>query len=864
MADKQKTIDIIFGAVDKTGSTIQSVGSNISSLESNISSISGPLAGVADNILKLDAVLAAAAIGLTAYSIKLSDEFGTAFAEISTLIGQPASSLQKFKDDIQSYSEQSTSSLADITQATYNAISAGVDYADSLSVLEQAEALSIAGRADLDTTTRALVSTLNAYGAEMSEAEAYSDSFFTIVQKGQTTLPELADSIGQVAPLASQAGISFDELGAAIAAVTAGAGVSTSEAVTALRAAISALIKPTKDSSDLAKELGIDFNSAALASKGLEGVLREVGEATGGNVEQIARLFPNVRSLTAVLPLTGAAADEFSDALQAMKDKQDITSRSAKELELDLGKLSQTLKNNVTSSLISFGDNFSQETASIIQSLSDSFGSIGSELRLSDGAFAPLIGQLEGVFQEIESKFAAIAENLPEALKGLDFSSLVGAFDDLGKELGDNFQAIFGNVDISTVEGLEKALQTVVDAFTALVNITSGIVDGLEPLFELIGAGASEFSTLSADTKKAIGEILGLAKTVDSILPAVGALGSGLQAVGIGLTSIAGVKTLGILSSITELKTLAAGAGKGGLIGAALFGSAAAGAGIGTAINELFESVTGNSIGTSIYDWINGDENSEALKKLENEFSDAAKAAEEYASGQGDAAEATKKTAEFVELDIEALNKDIAAKLEAKKVQTELVDVVEETGEAHEKSAGTLSVVTNELNKAAEATKEVTKESDEYRLKLLEIASDERIANIEAKVSLDIAALEADTDRAVAIINNLGTTIQSTGELVGSLFGTLQDASGSRRFLIERQIALENENRKKALDQQERLTQAQINLLKKKAQQISKGESIIKVSAEGLTPALELIFNEVLEFAQVRANEQGLEFLTGV
>lgn len=864
MADKQKTIDIIFGGVDNTGSAIGSVGRNLRDLERNIGSVTTPLAGVADSVLKLDAVLAAAAVGLTAYSIKLADDFGTAFAEISTLVGQPASELGDFKNQLQAYAENSTASFEQITNATYNAISAGVDYADSLDVLSQAETLSIAGRADLGVTTKALVSTLNAFGAEMDDAGNFADIFFTTVQKGQTTLPELADNIGQVAPLAAQAGLSFDELGAAIAAITAGAGVSTAEAVTALKGAISNLIKPSKEASDLASQLGIDFSATALKSKGLSGVLEDVALATGGNVEQMAQLFPNVRALTAVLPLTGAAADDFAAAMEAMKNNQGAASTAAKELETDLSKLGQTLKNNVTSAFISFGENFTDETAAIIVSLKDTFNAIGGELKLDDGAFAPLIGQLEGVFQDIERKFEAVAKNIPQALQGLDFTGLLRAFDDLGDELGDSFRAIFGDVDLETVEGLEDALQTVVDAFTALVDVTSGIVSGLEPLFEIIGQSASGFNDLSGETKKALGEVLGFAKSINTILPVVGSLGTGLQSVGNGLIAIAGVKALPILGELGKLSTVAASVGKGGLIGAALFGAGAVGAGIGEGINQLFESLTGDSIGTALYDWINGDEVEAALGQMEYSLDKAGAAAKDFAGGQKEVADSLGDVLEPIAGLDDAYDEQIEALIAANNAAGIYADTVEDSTRVQNDSAGALETVKIKTEAAAEAAKKAAKETKEYQLKLLEIASDERIASIEAKVKLDIAGLEADTKQAVAIIESLGASIQSTGDLLGSLFGNLENATGSKRFDIERQIDIENKLRQQAFDQQKQLTQAQIELLRNKAQQIARGETLIKVNAEGLTPALELIFNEVLEFAQVRANEQGLEFLTGI
>lgn len=913
MADKQKTIDIIFGAVDKTGTAVKSVGNNLRSLERNVGSITGPMADITGNILKLDAAIAAAVIGLTAYGITVADDFGTSFAEISTLIGRPASELESFKNDIQSYAEQSGASFQDITDASYNAISAGVKYGDTIDLLTVSEKLSLAGRAELGITTKALVSTINAFGGSMADANDYSDIFFTTVQKGQTTLPELAESIGNVAPLAAQAGLDFSELGAAVAALTAGSGISTTEAMTALQAVISAVISPTEKAAKAAERLGIDYNAAALESKGLSGFLAEVKEKTGGNVAEMALLFKNARALKSVLPLTGSAADDFGRAMEAMEKRTDSTKNAAKELEQDLARLGQTLKNNVTSAFISFGENFTDETAGIIENVTSMFNSIGSEIKLDNGTFAPLISQLEDVFKDIESKFQVIAGNLPEALKGLDFSYLIGAFDDLGGELGESFRAIFGDVDLTTIEGLESALQTVVDAFTGLVNITSGIVDGLAPLFELIGAGASEFQNLSEEGKKSVGEMLGLASAIDAVLGPVSALGAGMNALGNGLIAVAGVSGLkAVIGQLGDLSTIAGKAGKAGLIGGALFGAGAAGFGFGTAINDLFEAFNGKSIGVALYDWINGDEATGQLDELAEHIDKTAKATKDLASAQEEAATTQEKSRAVKDLDIKSTQEQLDAYIKNAGAQKQFSDELNGTVEAQTKAAGAIQQVneaialggdaversaksTIELAKNSKSlsieydqatgkinswsgamgenskalenqvdkTQDAIKKTAEYQTKLLELASDERIASIEANVSLNIAQLESDTKIAVSIIEGLSNTVSSTGDLLGNLWGSFNDASKFDQLAISKQIEQENANRKKALDIQNQLANEQINLLRAKAQALSKGESLIKVSAEGLTPALELIFNEIMSYAQVRATQDGLDLLLG-
>lgn len=915
MADKRSTIDIIFGGVDNTGSAIRSVGAGLSSLESSVGSVTAPLADITDSILQLDAVLATAAAGLTAYAIKVSNDFGTSFAEIATLIDAPAENLGSFKDSIQNYAESSTKSFEDITAATYSAISAGVDYKDSLEILAAAETLSIAGRADLGSTTNALVSVMNAFGAEMSEAGSYTDIFFTTVKKGQTTIPELASSISAVAPLAAAAGVSFEELSAAIATITAETGTGTAETMTALKAAISNIIKPSSQAAETASALGIQFDAAALKSKGFAGILDDVARATGGDTEVMAKLFGSVEALNAVLPLTGKAAGAFALNLEAINASSGSAAKAAAILRDDLSLLTKTLENAVTSAFISFGDNLTDETIGIVKSVTSIFNSIGDEISLSDGTFAPVIAQLEDVFKDIQVKFEKIAENFPAALKNLKFDELISAFDDLGGSLSGIFTALFGDIDITTVEGLSSALQTMVDAFTSLVSVTSGIFDGLKPLFELIGGGVEKFQNLTEEQKKSIGEMLGLAKAIDTVLSAVGALGTGLESVGNGLIALAGAKGIpAIIGQLGSLSSIAASAGRYGVVGAAVFGAAGAGAAFGEGINQLYEALAGNSIGSSIYNLVHGDEFVEQQTKITK----ATRETSEYIAEAREIQEGFNRViaqgSEARKLDIVLLNAHAAELVKNQDETKKALGIQNESNAALEYNAGTLASLNDAIANGSgavaktakftkelaennqsltvsydasgqkinswsgtviksakaltdqkKATEDATKTSEAYQLKLLEIASDERIANIEAKISLDIAQLEAQTEIAKGIIESISTTIESTGSLIGSLFGDYSAATGLKKHDIASQIERENRAREEAFELQKSLTNAQIEQINERTRAIKKGTSAMKIELDrSIGPALEMVMREILNKTKIWASESGDNFLLGI
>lgn len=917
MADLKKTVELIFGGVDNTGGAISSVGRGLDGLVNKTGSVTGVLADITDSIVKLDLALAAAGVGITAFAVKLSDDFDTAFGEIATLIGQPADNLRDFQAQILEYSERSTASLDQITSATYGAISAGVDYKDSLELIAAAEQLAIAGKADLGDTTTALVSVMNAFGASADEAGDYADSFFTAVQLGQTTIPELSAAIGRLAPIAAAAGLSFDEMAGAIATITAETGTGTAEAITGIRAAINAILKPSKEASDLAKELGLEFNAAALESKGFAGVLEDVEKATGGNTGVIAKLFGSVEALAPVLALTGNASEKFAQNLEAFKNNAGASETAAKELSDTLANLGQTLRNNVESALIGLGGRLTDETRSAVESVTSIFNSLGDEIKLSDGAFAPILDGLEGLAQDIDQKLQVIAQNFPEALSGLDFSDLLESFGDLGGELDDLFVGLFGNVDLSTVEGLQSAMQRVVDAFTALVQISSGIAEGLEPLFIALGKGIEGFENLDSQTKQSIGELLGVGKAIDTVLPAIGGLAGGLESIGTGLTALAGAQGFkALIGNLNSVKTIAAGAGKFGLVGLALAG----GYGLGTLINEYIigpiEEEFGQSIGGWLYEKFNADEIAKINGSLEgvgNQVEATARETDELRDLNDRLAESLDNTKQAAELDIEALNNRAAELVknsaEQKALndslsdysgnQREVTTALDELSDSVTKSGGALGEVsrttkelsdnnqslqlgydeaTGKINSfsgtivksgdamedTAKKTEKAVEKSEEFFISMEKIASNERIKNIEANISLDIAEVEANAKKVEAIADTISNTFENTGKVITELFGGFDDASRSTQIDLSKQIRQENEYRQQALDDQSKLTQAQVDLIKEKTRQISRGESALTVNAPGLAPHLEAIWYQILENLQVKVNAEGEEMLLGL
>ena len=148
--------------------------------------------------------------------------------------------------------------VQDVNKALFDAISAGIPAADAIDFLNETTRLAIGGVTDLGTAVDGTTSILNAYGLQMSETEKVTSAFFSAQKFGKTTVAELSQEVGRVAPIAKQARVSYQELLSTFAILTK-QGIQTTEATTAIKAAITALIKPAAQVIDKVDELNKRF-----------------------------------------------------------------------------------------------------------------------------------------------------------------------------------------------------------------------------------------------------------------------------------------------------------------------------------------------------------------------------------------------------------------------------------------------------------------------------------------------------------------------------------------------------------------------------------------------------------------------------
>ncbi|MBX3044847.1 MAG: phage tail tape measure protein [Candidatus Kapabacteria bacterium] len=214
--------------------------------------------------------------------------------------------------------------VAGVTEGIYNAISAGAievvdgqaDVANGMKFIEQASKLAVAGMTDTNSAIKGLASVTNAYGVENLSASTAADTLFAIVKNGVTTVPELNASLSNVVPIAAAAGISFDEVGAAIATMTK-QGVPTAQATTKIRAAIAELMKPGANLKKVMNEAGVSMET--LQKEGLVTTMQKLGTTMNAMGTDAANTFSSIEAVGFALSSTGENASKFASDLDSIK-----------------------------------------------------------------------------------------------------------------------------------------------------------------------------------------------------------------------------------------------------------------------------------------------------------------------------------------------------------------------------------------------------------------------------------------------------------------------------------------------------------------------------------------------------------------
>lgn len=295
--------------------------------------------------------------GVTAFkpALAASEDFSFALAQIRTVASESDFSMADLRKTTMGLADTYGGTATTQANALYETISSGVtDAREATKLMDVANRFAIGGTADLMGSIDVLTSAVNTYADSGLTAQQASDMMFTAIAAGKTTAAQLSQSLGEVAPTAHAAGVSFGELQAAIATMTV-QGIKTPQAMTAMNAMLSNIMKPSEDAVKEAKRLGIEFNTTAIKTKGLAGVLGQLEGNAKVNNDTLSTLFGSIDGGKAVLTLVSNGGTKFKEVLDQMGHSAGATDAAFQVMNATGKQQMERLKGMATNALILIG-----------------------------------------------------------------------------------------------------------------------------------------------------------------------------------------------------------------------------------------------------------------------------------------------------------------------------------------------------------------------------------------------------------------------------------------------------------------------------------------------------------------------------
>jgi TP901 family phage tail tape measure protein len=419
--------------------------------------------------------VAAAAISAVAVaSVREASQFETTFAKIQGLVGLTADEIGDLEKAARDLGPQFGKSGNEAADALFFITSAGLRGATAVDVLEASLKGAAIGLGDVGSIANAATAAMNTYGeSNLSGTEAV-EALAEAVRLGQFAPEELAGALGRVIPISAELGVSFQETTGLIAALTKG-GLSASEAVTGIRGAMQAFIKPTEEAKKMMEQYGLTSEGVAesIEQDGFLSTMTKLREVFGDNQEDFTKVIGSIEGLSAVFSLTGENTEAYAEIVRLATDDINIMDEA-------LGFVADTSKFKFDVAMATARDSLLEIGAAILNKVAPHLDSF--------------ILWMETHGPTIEQGFIRIFDAIDKFITSEVLANIIQAFADMWPEIEDTIVSL-GDFVLALSPLLEGTLDNILPMIGDMASIMADIGFFVDEAVNALGGWESDSPT---------------------------------------------------------------------------------------------------------------------------------------------------------------------------------------------------------------------------------------------------------------------------------------------------------------------------------------------------------------------------------
>jgi len=310
---------------------------------------------------------------------KMSIDFETSMAKVSTIADETVMPIDDLKDSILKLSSDTGIAATGIADNIYDAISAGQSTGEAVDFVTNSTKLAKAGFAEAGQSLDTLTTIMNSYGLESEEVNKVSDILVQTQNKGKVTVGELADTMGKVIPTANSMGVNLEQVATGYAIMTS-KGIKAAETTTYMNSMFNEMGKSgTTASKAIEAATGKTFPELIESGQSVGDVLNTMNEYAEENGKSLTDMFGSAEAGKAALLLSEDQGGSFNEMLVSMGESAGATDAAFEKVSDTTGQELTESFNSLKNSAIQLGDiltPFIKDLSIYVKTLIDRFAGL--------------------------------------------------------------------------------------------------------------------------------------------------------------------------------------------------------------------------------------------------------------------------------------------------------------------------------------------------------------------------------------------------------------------------------------------------------------------------------------------------------
>ncbi|MED4916708.1 phage tail tape measure protein [Geobacillus thermodenitrificans] len=354
----------------------------LSSVGNNLRDVGQRMQSVGQSMATSMGAAATAIGGALGFAVKKSMDFEAQIDRVGAIAGATPSELKKLEKASLDLGASTSKSATEVAEGMEIMAAMGYNTNQILAAMPGIIAAAEASGEDMALVADTVSSALNSFGLEAAEAARVADVLAQAANDSAAGIKDMQYTFKYAAPVASQLGISLEQLAAA-AEIMANNGIRGEQAGTTLRAALIRLSDPPKEAAATLKELGVRVKDSSGKMLPFNQIIAQLSKSTEkmGNAQKIAALSTifGTEAASGMLTVIEAGPEKFDELTKSLENSAGASQEAAQKMKDNLKGSLEELQGAFETAQIIIGNALApaiEKVARYIQNLIDRFNNL--------------------------------------------------------------------------------------------------------------------------------------------------------------------------------------------------------------------------------------------------------------------------------------------------------------------------------------------------------------------------------------------------------------------------------------------------------------------------------------------------------